>query len=57
VPAWLGATLPAAAARALAAVFVLLLMGGLGTAAIPTVLMRARRAHRTRQFGSPEVLS
>lgn len=56
VPVWLGATLPAAAGRALGTVFLLLLLAGLGMALIPILLMRVRPAPRRLPLIDPEVL-
>lgn len=56
VPLWLGATLPAAAGRALGTVFLLLLMAGLGMALIPVLLMRVRPTQRRLPLIDPEVL-
>lgn len=39
VPSWLGVTLPAGAAKALGGVFLLLLLGGLGMALVPAMIL------------------
>lgn len=55
VPRWLGATLPAAVARALGTVYLLLLLAGIGTALIPILLMHPRPTQRRTPLLAPEV--
>jgi hypothetical protein len=53
IPAWLGVTLPAAAARALHGAFLLALGGGVGAALLPLVVIESSRRRASRRGVAP----